>query len=317
MRRSPSTTEQILTNAAIVLADDVVHGTLAMRDGLVAGIDDRLSRMPGAIDIDGDLLIQEKKDEALAILSDRRIDAAAVDGFWETLNDDYFLRHRSDEIAWHTEWLTKADTGRDPGLVELRLHSKGDAIEAAFYTPSEQHTFAHATAALEDLGVTIVDARVVALNNGFSLDTFVFMEVDKRIEIDVQRLEKIRRCLESVLTATDDSVKNVTRSAPRQVRMFDTPTSIGFATQASRGRTVLELVAPDRPGLLSKVGKTFLDLGVEIDTAKIMTIGERAEDVFYVCNGAGEPLDAAERDRLRDALLKTIDDNEPAALAAR
>jgi len=48
-----------------------------------------------------------------------------------------------------------------------------------------------------------------------------------------------------------------------------------------------------------------------------MTIGERAEDVFYVCNGAGEPLDAAERDRLRDALLKTIDDNEPAALAAR
>ena len=66
----------------------------------------------------------------------------------------------------------------------------------------------------------------------------------------------------------------------------------------------MELVAADRPGLLSKVGKVFVDEGIDIDAAKIMTIGERAEDVFYISTESGTPLDETAKQRLSAALRR-------------
>ena len=257
--------------------------------------------------IDRELLILEKKDDARVALIDAGVDDRRVNEVWRILNDDYFLRHRSDEIAWHTGWLADSDMHSPTGLVDVRRQADGERVEAVFYTPSDKHTFAHATAALDELGMTIADARVVPLANGYSLDTFIFMELDKRMEVDAARIDKIRRSLTRVLTASDDTVAAVTRSASRQVRVFETPTRVDFAERAARDGTVMELVAADRPGLLGTVGKTFMDLGVVIHTAKIMTIGERAEDVFYISDDAGRPLDADAKNRLRDALVSAID----------
>ena len=71
----------------------------------------------------------------------------------------------------------------------------------------------------------------------------------------------------------------------------------------------MELVAADRPGLLSTVGKVFVDECIDIDAAKIMTIGERAEDVFYISTESGGPIDEAAKQRLRAALIAAIDES--------
>ena len=89
--------------------------------------------------------------------------------------------------------------------------------------------------------------------------------------------------------------------------MFTTKTSIGFSDDNANQRTVMELVAGDRPGLLSDVGRVFVELAINIDTAKIMTIGERAEDVFYISDGSGKPLSRAASSALRDRLLDQLD----------
>jgi [protein-PII] uridylyltransferase len=155
--------------------------------------------------------------------------------------------------------------------------------------------------------MTIVDARVVPLENDYSLDTFIFMELDKRTEIDDSRMAKIRRSLTRVLTSSDDEIVKVTRSPTRQARMFTTQTTVEFNPETTRGLTFMELQAADRPGLLSRVGKVFIEQGVDIDAAKIMTIGERAEDVFYVSDEQGNALDEDAMARLRDALEQEID----------
>ncbi len=189
----------------------------------------------------------------------------------------------------------------------MRRRSNGDGVEAALFTPSVKRTFAHATAVLDELGMTIMDARVVPLENGYSIDSFVFMELDDRVEIDEARMQKIRRSLTRVLTAYDDNVVSVTRVLPRQARMFTTRTSVQFS-RATRGDiTVLELVAADRPGLLSTIGQVFIEQNIDIETAKIMTIGERAEDVFYIRPESGGALEEAALDELRQALLARLD----------
>ena len=72
-------------------------------------------------------------------------------------------------------------------------------------------------------------------------------------------------------------------------------------------RSVLELIAGDRPGLLSDVGKVLLQEEIALHAAKIMTVGERAEDVFFITDLENRPLDEIAAGRLRDRLTEALD----------
>jgi [protein-PII] uridylyltransferase len=257
--------------------------------------------------IDREQLILEKKAAAEELLRDVGVSPEKIAELWSLLTEDYFLRHRSEEIAWHTEVLADSDIKSEHGFVDVRKQPGGDGLQAVFYTPQKKLTFAHGTAGLGELGMTIVDARIVPLKNGYSLDTYIFMEFDKRVHVDDSRMSKIRRTLTRVLTAPDEQAAAVTRPAPRQVRMFTTETAIEFSKDKAKQRTVMELVAGDRPGLLSDIGRVFVDMGINIDTAKIMTIGERAEDVFYISDASGKPLSEESCSVLREKLISRLD----------
>ena len=256
--------------------------------------------------IDSAQLISEKKERARTYLGEAGVREDKLAEVWQLFNENYFLRYRSSEIAWHTEWLADSDTSID-GLVDVRRRRTGDGVEAVLLTPQTKRTFAHVTAVLDELGMTIMDARIVPLDNGKSIDTYVFMESDKRVDIDEERINKIRRSLTRILTASDEAVTKVTRAVTRQARMFTTPTRVEFSPGTTDGQTVFELVTADRPGLLSKVGQVFIQQGINITSAKIMTIGERAEDVFYINDLSGKPLSAKALDNLAGALRQTLE----------
>ncbi len=260
--------------------------------------------------IDRELLLNEKQEKARAILIDRGIPDKRIDEVWALLNDNYFIKHRVKEITWHTEWLAESDTESSIGLVDVRRRKTGDGIEAVLYTPREKRTFAHATAVLDELGMTIIDARIVSLDKRRSIVTLVFMELDSRVDSDEARINKIRRSLTRILTAPSDKVLSVTRTVPRQARMFTTETTVDFSRSSSSDQTVLELRAADRPGLLSTIGQVFIEQGIDIEAAKIVTIGERAEDVFYVClESGGGALSETQQDALGEGLRDRLGTN--------
>lgn len=261
--------------------------------------------------IDRELLLNEKQEKARNILLDRGIPDTRISEVWALLNDNYFLKHRVKEITWHTEWLAESDTESSIGLVDVRRRKTGDGVEAVLYTPREKRTFAHATAVLDELGLTIIDARIVPLDKHRSIVTLVFMELDSRVDSDEARINKIRRSLTRILTASSNKVLPVTRTLPRQARMFSSPTTVDFSRSTSDDQTVLELRAADRPGLLSTIGQVFIEQGIDIEAAKIVTIGERAEDVFYVClESGGSALDESQQDALGEALLERLGSSE-------
>jgi [protein-PII] uridylyltransferase len=260
--------------------------------------------------IDREQLILETKQHAAELLHATDIPAEKIETIWKLFTEDYFLRYRPGEIAWHTEVLADSDPRSEYGFVDVRKQENGDGIEAVLYTPRQKRTFALTTAFLAELGMTIVDARIVPLAIPFSIDTYIFMETDRRVEIDEARLNKIRRVLTRVLTTTDDSQVRITRRPSRQARMFSTRAEVRFTQDRASRRTIMEIIASDRPGLLSTVGQAFIELEINIDTAKILTIGERAEDVFYIVDHAGEPLDDAACQRLRARLLEKLDSQD-------
>ncbi len=263
---------------------------------------------------EGGQLVDEKRAKARDYLRAAGVSADDVARVWCLFNDNYFLRYRSSEIAWHTKWLADSYTDSTIGLLDVRRRRTRDGVEAVLLRPQTRRSFAYVTAVLDELGLTIMDARIVPLDNGNSIDTYVFMESDKRVDIDEKRINKIRLALTRILTASDSKVTKVTRAVTRQARMFTTPTKVHFRPSSSDDQTVFELVTADRPGLLSKVGQVFIEHGVNVMSAKIMTIGERAEDVFYISDQSGCAVTDAALDRLADSLRDKLDRNNKIGL---
>ncbi|MGH8185368.1 MAG: [protein-PII] uridylyltransferase, partial [Steroidobacteraceae bacterium] len=209
--------------------------------------------------------------------------------------------------AWHTRMLAQRDSADPASLVSVQQISGRGGTAISTYTPQTQHSFARTTALLDQLGLSIVDARITPMADGFSLDVYHVLE-DTGAEItDPVRIRDIQQQLAHVLSQADDSMVTVTRRAPRQVRMFSTPTHITFSDDPVKQRTIVELIAGDRPGLLSQVAKVFMAERVIIHTSKIMTVGERAEDVFYVTDDCGRPLSSDAREHLAQRLTESLD----------
>jgi [protein-PII] uridylyltransferase len=260
--------------------------------------------------IDQDELIAETQTNARALLTRAGFAGTKVDEVWQRLTDAYFLRHPPEEIAWHTQLLAEREPEDASSLVAVTQRSERGGTAISTYTPQTQHSFARTTALLDQLGLTIVDARITPTADGFSLDVYHVLE-DTGADIgDSARIRDIEQQLARVLARPDDATVTVTRRAPRQVRMFTTPTQITFSEDPVNQRTIVELIAGDRPGLLSQVAKVFWAEGVDIYTSKIVTVGERAEDVFYVNDARHQPLDADARQRLSLALTTALDRRE-------
>ena len=170
------------------------------------------------------------------------------------------------------------------------------------YAPKRMRSFVRITAALDELGLTIVDARIVPMSGRQTLDTYCVLESDGSRIDENGRLQEIRRRLPKALTASDDRPLKVHRRAPRQVRMFSTAVQVNVSQDPVNNRTVLELVAADRPGLLLQVGKIFEEQRVALHNAKIATLGERAEDVFFVTTLNYRRLDESRCNRLVEAI---------------
>ena len=165
------------------------------------------------------------------------------------------------------------------------------------------------------MGLNILDARITSLEGGMSLDTYLVLEDNGAPIADRHRAQEIEQQLWRALQGPEAALTVVTRRAPRQVRMFTTPTHITFTDDPVQNRTILELIAGDRPGLLSEIGKVFLAERIDVTTAKIMTVGERAEDVFYVTDHQGRPLSDPARRRLQEQLFEALDRPLEAKLA--
>jgi [protein-PII] uridylyltransferase len=254
--------------------------------------------------IDKDELIAETQSRTRALLQDR-LDAGRIETIWRGLTENYFLQHTPDEIAWHTETLAGRKSAGAVAIM-LRADSGRGGTAISIHSRSGGPTFGQATAALDQLGLTIVDARIVPLKAGASFDTYVVLEDTGEPIKESHRLDDIAALLGREIDRSGVKPMAVTRRVPRQVRMFSTPTTVTFTADERNYRTVMEITAGDRPGLLSEIGRVLQQRWIHLQNAKVTTVGERAEDVFFI-NAGGRALDKAAEQALRLALMKEVD----------
>jgi len=255
--------------------------------------------------VDQEELIRETQEQARAKMPE--VPAEQVARVWSQWTEAYFLRYTPEEIAWQTALLANRHPHDDAPLVAIRQLTDRGGTAVLTYAPRRLRSFARTTAVLDQMGLNVVDARLITSANGFSLETYVVLEDNGAVIADAARIREIEQGLWRNLQQPEDAPATVTRRAPRQVRMFSTPTQVNFSVDSRNGRTILELIAADRPGLLSEVGKVFRTERVAINGAKIMTVGERAEDVFYITDAEGRLLQEEACQRLQESLVRALD----------
>ncbi|HEY5719075.1 MAG TPA: [protein-PII] uridylyltransferase, partial [Gammaproteobacteria bacterium] len=193
---------------------------------------------------------------ARALLKSRELPERVVNAIWADFSEEYFLRQKAEEIAWHTELIAAHGDTAEP-LIAVRQQGSRGGSEIFIYTRDTHRLFALTTSILEQCGVTVVDARIISSRSGYTLDSYVVLdESGEPIEADY-RLAEIQERLARGLAHPDRKPPKVARRTPRHLQHFPLPTRIDFSTDLNNERNVVEVLAADRPGLLSRIGQAF------------------------------------------------------------
>jgi [protein-PII] uridylyltransferase len=191
--------------------------------------------------------------------------------------------------------------------------SVANTTQIFIYAPFDIGAFSRTCSQLEKLDLSIHDARIYHGSDGMSLDTYFVLDASGRAIENPERLRHITDFLERGLSSDRLNAGIVPRLTPRRVRSFHVATETSMRTDSSSNVSVLEVVSLDRPGLLARVGEVFVEHGVIVQAAKIQTLGERVEDIFFITDTDHQPITDADRQSLiQRAIRDKLDPREAA-----
>ena len=252
--------------------------------------------------------VADTRDAALRQLIEKKYLAENIEPLWDSLDDQYFLRHRVQEIVWHTEnILAHANTTEPLVCVDNFDHREATAI--FIYAEDAANLFARTTAALDKLQLDIQDARIVTSARGRTLDTYMVLDSNTNEAIsDPKTIAKIVSKVTEALTENVLPVAQLTRAASRALKNFAAPTVVDFEYDEAHNYTIMGVNTVDRPGLLSIIGKIMQDYDIQLHDARIATIGERAEDFFCITrtSDSSDPADSDITPEIQTTLREAI-----------
>ena len=227
---------------------------------------------------------QSRKNEALVNLA---LFAEPFEGhkaLWDTLNVSYFMRHDAQDIAWHARQLSRL-VGSSKPIVRARASPLGEGLQVVVYTPDQSDLFARICGYFDQAGFSILDAKVHTANDGHALDTFQivtttlpehYRELTNMVEADLTRTIEAQSVLPQPLRGR----------VSRRVKSFPITPRVDLKPDEKAQRWLLNISASDRAGLLYCVARVLAKHKLNLQLAKVTTLGERVEDTFLIAGAA-------------------------------
>ncbi|MEJ6772967.1 MAG: [protein-PII] uridylyltransferase [Porticoccaceae bacterium] len=236
--------------------------------------------------------IKDAKNAALSLLTEQNVSEAQALSVWNGVDEEFFLREEANDIATFTKAII-ANT--DDNAPVLLLCDVGDEFPVAtqifVHAKDRQNIFSITAAVLDKLHLNIQDARLHTTHDNRAFDVFYVLDDEGHPVGDKPQLcnSIIEALREGILDPSSVSF-DVQRRTTRQLKNFAVETVASLRNDPETNTTVLEVITPDRPGLLAHLASIFLRYGLNLYNAKITTLGERVEDIFYVTDYNHEPL---------------------------
>jgi [protein-PII] uridylyltransferase len=246
--------------------------------------------------------VAEHQAEASRLLRLYALSEKVKDAFWAQLDTTYFLRHDPQEIAWQTRNLYyRLDTPKP--VVKARLAPIGEGLQVLIYTQDREGLFARICGYFGRSGFNIVEAKIHTTRNRYALDTFLVMGQGSGVHYR-DLITLIEMGLAEELEARPPLAPARPARISRRVRYYPISPVVDIRPDERGAYHVLSIVAADRAGLLYATARVLADHKINLHSARINTLGDRAEDVFLI---SGEPLaDAKAVLRIEQELLGVL-----------
>ncbi|NLY63572.1 MAG: [protein-PII] uridylyltransferase [Alcaligenaceae bacterium] len=243
----------------------------------------------GGAQLDRSSILSQRKNDAMTLISLAGLDTNDRDRFWSKMDVAYFLRHEAQEIAWHTRQLYKEVDAREV-IVKARPSDKNECIQILVYTKDKEDLFEMICSYFYENQINILDARIHTSKDGYALDSFVvdspafgddsrsyvpIIEHGLSLKITGKKLEDSRAVL--------NRKKRFSMTAGvRRSRTFPIVPSVELQPDELSKSWRLHITATDTPGILYSLAAAFSRHNINLQMAKVMTLGERVEDVFIL-----------------------------------
>ena len=213
--------------------------------------------------------------------------------FFTSLEDAYWLGFDPDQQIWHGQEIAKALHANADFWLASRLAPNRGATEILVYSPDQPGLFASLTAAFAHVGANVIDARVYTSKGGAAFDIFALQDQSGAAfgEHRPDAIERLFTRLRMALSAgkADEANKaslNAKKPTSRAAAFAIEPV-IMIDNDGAAFDTILEISGRDRPGLLADLAQVFEDEALNVTSAHIDSVGERATDAFYLRDRGG------------------------------
>ena len=208
----------------------------------------------------------------------------AHEQFWRQLDVSYFLRLDASDIAWQTRSFYDKIASTVP-IVKCRLAPIGEGVQVAVYTPDRPDLFARICSYFDEKNFSILDAKIHTTKTNYALDVFLISApVFAKNYRDIINL--IEHELAQLLQSDSPLPAPVRSRLSRLSRTFPINPSVDLRPDERGQYYLLSVSANDRNGLLYTISNILAQYKINLHTAKVMTLGERVEDVFLVDGAA-------------------------------
>ncbi len=224
--------------------------------------------------------VEAVRREAARVLSLYGLDEPRYAHFWQKLDVPYFLRHDAQDVAWHARVLHAHVDTRVP-IVRSRLSPVGEGFEVVVYLPDQPDLFARICGYFDSQRLSVLEARIHTTRHGYALDTFVLVDPDA-LPQHGEALGRVQDELAQQLAEHRELAPPVEGRSSRRSRHFPIDPSVDLQADERGSRFLMSIVANDRTGLLYRIARVLARYRINVQTARITTLGERVEDVFLV-----------------------------------
>jgi [protein-PII] uridylyltransferase len=248
-----------------------------------------------------------KSDAAAALRAE--FTPEQVDHHFALLPERYLRTTTAARMVDHFRLLRAA-----PAAQVSWRESGGHWSELTFVGADRPGLLAALAGTLTAHGVDVLSVDVYTRADGLAIDTFHVAELaSPHRSLRPERQQRVGAALLEAAAGRLDVAAalrawraRLPRSARRHLGRAARPPRVRFDQQASAVATVVEVRAPDQPGLVYAITRVLAELGLDITFARVATAKALALDVFYVRDAAGRKLGPEAAARVETALLDAL-----------
>jgi [protein-PII] uridylyltransferase len=251
------------------------------------------------------LAAQAELRDSLPDLSDEEFQAYAHRHF-----PAYWLKVDLERKRKHAELLFRAAKSGEVLLTDTQTNAFRGVTELTVLAIDHPRLLAIITGACAAAGANIVEAQIFTTTDGLALDTIFISRAFQQDEDELRRAERVARHIVQALKGEIRLPEAIAiREASRDRQdAFSVAPDVVLDNALSDKNTVIEVTGLDRPGLLYDLTTVIGKMNLNINSARIVTFGEKAVDVFYVTDlTGGKLLQAARQQALKRNLLEVFD----------